>query len=545
METRIFMLQLLLQFLVLRVESRLNAGRDSEHRIPTIDSAICIPAVSCSLKSVPNLDGCCINDPSGHFLQTQFWDTEPPQGGPTSWTIHGLWPDWCDGGFDAYCDSSRTHSAEAIIGILSNASTAQVVGGTRPGLLEFMTKHWLSLDSNNAHLWSHEWNKHGTCISTLRPKCYENHQSSTRSASEGSNGDVLDYFTHAALLYSSLPTYDFFERHGIVPSHDKTYELDHLQRAIQDSPHGADATIKCRNHNELSEIWYSFHVRASLRDAMDLWWDGNKQWNTWVPASPQGQVSNCPATGIKYLPKHGLEQPPSSTMTHTRTATATATHTPRATTKPFVGQGRMMVKVVSDESMVENLGEQKPLAESSAQSEDLESATRQPIPTRYTGCLIRKGTWYMSHSLTSCAIFTAHDDVKAPSTEHLIHRDDEDYHLFTLASRFAPCSFVEGSRSTSPTVASDDNGDNEEVTDTVGSMYFACSDDLPFQSILSNDASVSKQHTEAAKRLTFGAQHKSTFYAEKIPRKAQQVELWTDDGWGSRKIKVEIYWEGI
>ena len=29
---------------------------------------LCIPAVSCHLSTIPNLDGCCINDPSGHFL---------------------------------------------------------------------------------------------------------------------------------------------------------------------------------------------------------------------------------------------------------------------------------------------------------------------------------------------------------------------------------------------------------------------------------------------------------------------------------------------
>jgi ribonuclease T2 len=72
---------------------------------------------------------CCSPTPGGLVLQTQFWDTWTgferegqllPKG---SWTIHGLWPDNCDGyasvsllwscthlwrrSFDQYCDLSR------------------------------------------------------------------------------------------------------------------------------------------------------------------------------------------------------------------------------------------------------------------------------------------------------------------------------------------------------------------------------------------------------------------------------------------------------
>lgn len=47
------------------------------------------------------------------MLSTQFWDTytglekEGQLLPKNSWTLHGLWPDNCDGSFDQYCDFSR------------------------------------------------------------------------------------------------------------------------------------------------------------------------------------------------------------------------------------------------------------------------------------------------------------------------------------------------------------------------------------------------------------------------------------------------------
>lgn len=517
------------------------------------NAPLCIPAVSCALQSIPNLDGCCINDPSGHFLQTQFWDTSPPLGGNETWTIHGLWPDLCTGGFDQYCNGTRSHSPEKITQILSDASSPQVQGGSHPGLMDFMTKHWLSLDSRNANLWAHEWNKHGTCISTLESQCYDRDSSASGSSQELADGDVLDYFTHAALLYSTLPTFDFFARHGIVPSYENSYELDHLRQAIRDSQHGHEATIRCRNHNELSEIWYSFNVRADLRHAMDLWWDGNQQWNTWVPADPQGQTSNCPTTGIRYLPKGGHKPAPSPTATttsHTHTVTATATETLGPTARPFTGKGRLMVKVVSD-SDTTGAG---PATSADSTERDQDTLVSTPIPSQFTGCLIRNGRWYATNALTSCATFTAHDDAKSA----LAMNDDDDdtnFHLFTLASRLAPCSFVPSSSETSDNRHPSADAHRQAVLhdrappasdwQSPHPMSFACDANLPFQSILSNNATIDDQHSESAKRLTLGEEHQYVFWAESVPKGHEQVRLWTEGGEDGRKVKVEVYWEGV
>lgn len=54
-------------------------------------SASCPNAqLSCS-SGATTTNYCCFNYPGGLFLQTQFWDTNPPTGPSDSWTIHGLW----------------------------------------------------------------------------------------------------------------------------------------------------------------------------------------------------------------------------------------------------------------------------------------------------------------------------------------------------------------------------------------------------------------------------------------------------------------------
>lgn len=51
--------------------------------------------LSCHNTTVVNT--CCSEYPGGLVLQTQFWGTGLGAGPKDSWTIHGLWPDFCDG----------------------------------------------------------------------------------------------------------------------------------------------------------------------------------------------------------------------------------------------------------------------------------------------------------------------------------------------------------------------------------------------------------------------------------------------------------------
>jgi ribonuclease T2 len=69
------------------------------------------PYLSCSPQAFPNLtDSCCTETYGGLVLATQFWNTytgleSKGQVLPKdSWTLHGLWPDYCNGSYTQYCD---------------------------------------------------------------------------------------------------------------------------------------------------------------------------------------------------------------------------------------------------------------------------------------------------------------------------------------------------------------------------------------------------------------------------------------------------------
>lgn len=299
---------------------------------PSIFDASCPNAqISCQNTSVvENL--CCFNAPGGQLLLTQFWDTHPATGPDDAWTLHGLWPDRCDGSFEAYCDGSRHYNN--ITAILQHAGAQD--------LLDSMSTYWKDFRGHDATLWSHEWNKHGTCISTLTPSCYKNYPAQS---------EVVDFFRAADNLYRQLPTYEWLQDAGITPGSNERYARRDIEQALE-RKHGKPVTIKCR-YGQLDEVWYHFAVK------------GSAQAGQYLPTIPDGPKGNCPAENVRYMPKRAR-------ATHTATATATVTSThaaiPTGSRKPFEGRGYLMVKTAGVER----------------------------------GCIISNGQWFTSGS---CATF--------------------------------------------------------------------------------------------------------------------------------------------
>jgi ribonuclease T2 len=105
-----------------------------------------------------------------------------------SWTVHGLWPDNCDGTYEQYCDSSREYT-----GI---RSILQAAGKTE--LLNYMNTYWKDYEGDDESFWKHEWDKHGTCMNTFNPECYSGYQSKE---------EMVDYFQITVDLFKTLDTY--------------------------------------------------------------------------------------------------------------------------------------------------------------------------------------------------------------------------------------------------------------------------------------------------------------------------------------------------
>lgn len=217
------------------------------------------------------VDSCCTNTPGGQILLTQFWDSHPATGPSDSWTIHGLWPDNCDGSYEASCDPEREYR---------NITQILRQGGGHEAL-EFMGKYWKDQHGRDETFWEHEWSKHGTCISTLEPRC--------AGSSYQPQSEVVTFFNRTVDLFKSLPTYEWLKFADIIPSTTTTYGLDQLQEVSRRHT-GHEAVWNCRGHM-LNEVWWHFNTIGTVADGK------------FVHAGPVGPRSTCPHQGIQYLPK--------------------------------------------------------------------------------------------------------------------------------------------------------------------------------------------------------------------------------------------------
>ncbi|GME71196.1 unnamed protein product [Ambrosiozyma monospora] len=248
-----------------------NDGQSSTTPAFSVKSCPADSALSCSLSDDSSVDTCCYETPGGVLLSTQFWDYDPPTGPEDAFTLHGLWPDLCDGSYKQYCDSSITvDSAESVL---------KDFGETE--LLTKMSTIWKDYQGNDDDLWTHEFNKHGTCMSTIKPSCY--------SSDYKEHQNAVDYIKKAIELYDGLPTYKWLAAKGIVPSETATYTKQQILDAISEN-FGHTAYISCDKKNGLQEVWYFHHLK------------GNALTGEYVPMDPLADTK-CPDSVLTRMHK--------------------------------------------------------------------------------------------------------------------------------------------------------------------------------------------------------------------------------------------------
>nr|BAC00516.1 ribonuclease T2 [Irpex lacteus] len=245
-------------------------------------------AESCSNSD----DGtCCFEAPGGLLLQTQFWDTDPSTGPSDSWTIHGLWPDNCDGTFESSCDSSRAYTG------IGDLLTAQGASDT----LDFMNQYWVDINGQNEQFWEHEWSKHGTCYSTLETSCLP--------SGSPKGAEAVAFFQQVVTLFKTLPTYQWLAKAGITPDSSKTFTLSEITSALK-SAAGVTPALDCDGKN-LNQISWYFHLKGSLLDGKFVPIDAPK-------------AGSCASSGLKYPPKSGSSSGGSSGGSTTTTSSGSS-----------------------------------------------------------------------------------------------------------------------------------------------------------------------------------------------------------------------------
>lgn len=258
------MLDLLSNFLYLSPSTAADAFPSSgDHESCPADSPL-----SCSSSSTP--DSCCYEGSNGLFLQTQFWDYSPATGPDDVWTIHGLWSDRCGGGYRQFCNPSwEIDSAEQTLNDLGLTD-----------LVASMSKNWKNQGKSDDDLWTHEFNKHGTCMSTVSPSCY---------SGGAANENVGDFFKRVVSLWETLPSYEWLSDAGITPSEDKTWTVAEFANALESHTDNKKVYLGCDHNNAINQIWYFFNLRGSVADG---------EFNHIDTIS----TSSC-TNGFKYLPK--------------------------------------------------------------------------------------------------------------------------------------------------------------------------------------------------------------------------------------------------
>lgn len=236
---------------------------------------------SCHNTSVISSDSQCCFEDYGILLQTQFWDfnttlLDVAVNGSTqevldaeirskietfdddiksTFTIHGLWNDLCNGSYNQYCqpDWEVDNAKDNLTYLIGEKFD-------KPELLKIMQKYWINTLKSNVEdqasiaLWEHEYNKHGTCMNTLLPSCFVGDYQEFENA--------VNFFEKTVEIWSQLDTFQFLASAGIYPTVTRQYKLGDIEAALQKA-HGASVYVGCLNES-ISEIWYYHNLQGSV-----------------------------------------------------------------------------------------------------------------------------------------------------------------------------------------------------------------------------------------------------------------------------------------
>jgi len=217
--------------------------------------------LSCSSKA-GGANSCC-SPTYGEVVMDLQWI--PGYGPDNAFTLHGLWPNTCTGAYAPKdgCDDSRQYT--------------DISSYLDSSLVDQMNTYWPSDQGDNESFWDHEWQKHGTCVSTLAPSCLD--------ASTYNTGDEVSmYFSKVLSLRQTYDVYSVMSNagYGPVDSAGNGYNINDVVSAVKDA-FGVTVQFQCKG-SAIDGISIYFNVQGA---------------DTYVPINAFGK-QKC--KGTVYLP---------------------------------------------------------------------------------------------------------------------------------------------------------------------------------------------------------------------------------------------------
>jgi ribonuclease T2 len=198
-------------------------------------------------------------------------------------TLHGLWPNYAQGGFPEYC-SNKPFDASSL---------------SKP-LKDQLACEWPSYTGSSDSFWEYEYRKHGSCATDIFPQ-------------------PSDYFQTTLELNDKYDVNDVLDKAGVPFTTSSSPSRTKILSALE-AAWGKSSVIKC-DSELVSEIWTCFDEGLEMIDC------------------PSSLRNSCPASGLKFPAGAGLTnacqgyfQPVATTTGPAATRTATRT-TSRTTAK--------------------------------------------------------------------------------------------------------------------------------------------------------------------------------------------------------------------
>jgi hypothetical protein len=200
-----------------------------------------LDSISCPLKHEPSTNECCVPSPFGVQVIAMQWlpgafatdalekmkSFKTADGGyavERGFTMHGTWPGSCNQVFGGGGSRPPREGCDPTRVLSRKTQLATVIYEKNRPLYENLTRYWPSINAGhvnvqdgghraNGYFWLHEFNSHGTCLSTIHPKC--------TGADHSEFEDVFQYFDFGLKALFRFPLLKMLINAGLTPSNRK------------------------------------------------------------------------------------------------------------------------------------------------------------------------------------------------------------------------------------------------------------------------------------------------------------------------------------